>query len=90
VSVALAVHFSGGNRDTGFAAIFSQGKDNTVNSGSGSVIHRDGYILTNDHVVQDRPGIVLLRDQPPLPYRTIGRLWEIDLVMINFPDDADQ
>lgn len=64
------------------AAIFSQGKDNTVASGSGSVIHRDGYILTNDHVVLNRPGVVLLPDHPPLPYRTIGRLWEKDLALI--------
>ncbi len=28
----------------GVVAVFSQGKDNTLNSGSGSVIHRDGYI----------------------------------------------
>src|SRR5689334_15191623 len=66
----------------GVVAIFSQGKDNTISSGSGSVIHGDGYILTNDHVVLDRPGVVLHRDHPPLPYRTIGRLWEKDLALI--------
>jgi len=32
-------------------AIFTEGKDHAWGSGSGSVIHRDGYILTNDHVV---------------------------------------
>jgi S1-C subfamily serine protease len=63
-------------------AIFSQGDNNTINSGSGSVIHPSGYILTNDHVVLDRPGVVLHRDHPPLPYRTIGRLWEKDLALI--------
>jgi S1-C subfamily serine protease len=63
-------------------AIFSQAKDNTINSGSGSVIHPDGYILTNDHVVLDRPGVVLHRDHPPLLYRAIGRLWEKDLALI--------
>jgi S1-C subfamily serine protease len=63
-------------------AIFTEGKDNTWGSGSGSVIHRDGYILTNDHVVQDRPGVVLLADHPPLPFRTIGRVKEKDLALI--------
>jgi S1-C subfamily serine protease len=63
-------------------AIFAQGNENTVSSGSGSVVHPDGFILTNDHVVQDRPGVVLHRDHPPLPYRTIGRLWEKDLALI--------
>src|SRR6516165_8236778 len=54
-------------------AIFTEDKDNTWGSGSGSVIHRDGYILTNDHVVEDHPGVVLYSDHPPLPFRTIGR-----------------
>jgi S1-C subfamily serine protease len=64
------------------AAIFAQDKDNNFVSGSGSVVHSDGYILTNDHVVQDRPGAVLLRGFPPLQFRTIGRLWEKDLALL--------
>jgi S1-C subfamily serine protease len=67
---------------SGVVAIFTQGKDNTFGSGSGSVIHQDGYILTNDHVVQDHPGVVLHADYPPLPFRTIGRLTETDLALI--------
>jgi S1-C subfamily serine protease len=63
-------------------AVFAMGKENSLNSGSGSVIHRDGYILTNDHVVQDRQGVVVVRGQPPLPFRTIGRLPEKDLALI--------
>lgn len=66
----------------GVVAVFSFGKENMVNAGSGSVIHRDGYILTNDHVVQDRQGVVLVRDERPLPFRTIGRLPEKDLALI--------
>jgi S1-C subfamily serine protease len=64
------------------AAIFTEDKDHNLVSGSGSVIHADGYILTNDHVVQDRPGAVLLRGFPPLAFRTIGRLWEKDLALL--------
>ncbi|HET6883582.1 MAG TPA: trypsin-like peptidase domain-containing protein [Pirellulales bacterium] len=63
-------------------AVFCEGKDHTVNSGSGSIIHPSGYVLTNDHVVQDRKGVVLVRGQPPLPYRTVGRLWDKDLALI--------
>jgi len=63
-------------------AIFTQGKDNAWSSGSGSVIHRDGYILTNDHVVADRRGLVLHPDHRPLPFRTIGRVKEKDLALI--------
>ena len=67
---------------SGVVAIFTEGKDNTFVSGSGSVIHRDGYILTNDHVVGDRPGVVLLADHPPLRFRTIGRVSEKDLALV--------
>src|SRR5581483_8175420 len=63
-------------------AVFSGGKDNNWTSGSGTIIHPAGYILTNDHVVQDRSGVVLVRNQPPLPFRTVGRLWEKDLAII--------
>jgi S1-C subfamily serine protease len=69
-------------------AVFSEGKENNWTSGSGAIIHPSGYILTNDHVVQDRKGVVLVRDQPPLPFRTIGRLWEKDLAVIKV--DAPQ
>jgi S1-C subfamily serine protease len=63
-------------------AIFTEAKDSRLGSGSGSIIHPDGYILTNDHVVEDRRGIVLVRDLPPLEFRTVGRLWEKDLALI--------
>ena len=63
-------------------AVFTHDNDNNVNSGSGSIIHPDGYILTNDHVVQDRHGVVLVRGYPPLEFRTVGRLWEKDLALL--------
>ena len=64
-------------------AIFSEDKkEHRLNSGSGSVIHESGYILTNDHVVGDRQGVVLVRGQRPLPFRTVARLWEKDLALI--------
>ncbi|HVX11303.1 MAG TPA: trypsin-like peptidase domain-containing protein [Pirellulales bacterium] len=63
-------------------ALFSEQKDHNWTSGSGSIIHASGYILTNDHVVQDRQGVVLVRGLPPLPFRTVGRLWEKDLAIV--------
>lgn len=63
-------------------AIFSEDKEHRVSSGSGSVIHDSGYILTNDHVVADRQGVVLVRGQQPLPYRTVARLWDKDLALV--------
>ncbi len=63
-------------------AVFTEDNDHNVSSGSGSIIHADGYILTNDHVVQDRRGVVLIRGCPPMEFRTVGRLWEKDLALL--------
>jgi S1-C subfamily serine protease len=63
-------------------AVFSEGKDHTISSGSGSVVHESGYVLTNDHVIADRQGVVLVHGHQPLPYRTIARLWDKDLALI--------
>jgi S1-C subfamily serine protease len=64
------------------AAIFSQA-EGRLSMGSGSVVHKDGYVLTNDHVVAGMGGVVLLRDhQLPLEYKIIGRMPEKDLCLL--------
>lgn len=68
--------------EAGVVAIFSQGSDQTLQSGSGSIIHPAGFILTNDHVVGDRPGVVLLKGRSPVRYQLVGRLPEKDLAVI--------
>ena len=54
------------------AALFSQ-KGNVLMMGSGSLIHKSGYVLTNDHVIGGNPGVTLLKDQDPLNYSIVGR-----------------
>lgn len=68
--------------EEGVVAIFSQGNDRTLHSGSGSIIHSAGFILTNDHVVRDRPGVVLIKGRGPVRYQLVGRLPEKDLAVI--------
>jgi len=63
-------------------AVFSQHEEGRLNSGSGSVIHEDGFILTADHVVRGFPGVVLLKGHRPLRYRTVARLPEKDLAVL--------
>jgi S1-C subfamily serine protease len=46
-------------------------------------MHKDGYVLTNDHVVAGMGGVVLLRDHRlPLEYKIIGRMPEKDLCLL--------
>jgi len=63
------------------AALFSQ-KGNVLNMGSGSLIHKDGYVLTNDHVIGGNPGVVLFKDQDPINYSIVGRIPEKDLCLL--------
>lgn len=63
------------------AALFSQ-KGNVLNMGSGSLIHKDGYVLTNDHVIGGNPGVVLFKDQNPINYSIVGRIPEKDLCLL--------
>ncbi len=67
-------------------AIFADLGEGRIGSGSGAIIHEDGYILSNHHVVQQR-GLVLLKDAPPLPYRVIGSLPEKDLAIVKIKTD---
>ncbi len=74
--------------EEGVVAIFSQGSDGKLHSGSGSIVHPAGFILTNDHVIRDRPGVVLMKGRGPVRYRIVGRLPEKDLavIRISVPD----
>jgi len=62
-------------------AIYAQA-DGVAHSGSGSVISPRGFILTNDHVVRNRTGVVLFSDGSVLPFRVVGRAPEKDLAIV--------
>ncbi|MEQ1850813.1 MAG: TauD/TfdA family dioxygenase, partial [Chthoniobacteraceae bacterium] len=70
--------------DAAVVAIYSEA-EGSIHSGSGSVISPHGYILTNDHVVRNRGGRVLLHDGSVRPFRVVGRSPEKDLAIILVP-----
>lgn len=61
--------------------VFSFGENDQLNSGAGAVIHPNGFILTADHVTQDREGVVLFGYNRE-PYKVVGRLPEKDLAVL--------
>lgn len=50
-------------------------------SGSGVLIHEQGYVLTADHVTRDRQGFVIF-GLTRAPFKVVGRLPERDLALL--------
>ena len=58
--------------------------------GSGFIIDKDGYIVTNNHVVQDADKItVILKDKREFDAKVVGRDPNTDLALIKISPDSD-
>ncbi len=60
--------------------------NNQLMSGSGTVIHEDGYVLTNNHILPLTEGFALLPHSKPVRFRVVGRVPEADLAVIRLLD----
>ena len=56
--------------------------DNQIFSGSGTVIHPDGYVLTNNHVLPKTEGFALMQGAKPLQFRVVSRMPEADIAIL--------
>ncbi|MCA9065582.1 MAG: trypsin-like peptidase domain-containing protein [Planctomycetaceae bacterium] len=73
--------------ESGVVSLFIPGPNNQLAQGSGTIIHPDGFALTNDHVLPANEGFALLgaglpNQQQPVRFRVIGRYPERDLAVI--------
>lgn len=59
---------------------------NQIVSGSGLIIHSDGYILTNNHVLQRPDGLALIGDSKPMLFRVVARVPESDIALAKLID----
>lgn len=56
--------------------------NNQIFSGSGTIIHEDGYLLTNNHALPADEGCALLPKSGPIRFRVVGRVPESDIAII--------
>ncbi|MGI9470187.1 MAG: trypsin-like peptidase domain-containing protein [Rubripirellula sp.] len=67
-------------------SLFVRGeKPNQFGSGSGAIIHPDGYVLTNNHVLPRVDGFAVFRDRP-VRFVVVGRLPEKDIALLRLRD----
>ncbi len=57
-----------------------------IMSGSGTLIHEDGYVLTNNHVLPATEGFALLPKSRPIRFRVVGRVPESDIAIVQLLD----
>ncbi|MCA9083344.1 MAG: trypsin-like peptidase domain-containing protein [Planctomycetaceae bacterium] len=74
------------NMESSAVALFVPTKGGLV-SGTGTLIHPSGFVLTNNHVLPTNEGLALIgtdlpEHQKPEPFRVVGRLPEKDLAIV--------
>ncbi len=68
---------------TAVGAIFGLGPETAMGSGSGVVISKDGYIATNNHVIEGAQAIeVIFPDRKRLQAQVVGRDPDTDLALL--------
>ena len=65
--------------------VFCSTAEGQLVTGSATVIHPDGFILTADHVTQEMPGVVLMGLER-FEYDVVGRLPERDIAILKLRD----
>jgi S1-C subfamily serine protease len=73
--------------ELGVVGLFQVNKAGQIGSGSGSIIHPDGFVLTNHHVVPLNQGFALIgsdlpSEQKPIRFAVIGRNPERDIAIL--------
>ena len=71
--------------EPGIVALFTPFQ-NQIIFGSGTVIHEDGFVLTNNHVLPQAEGFALLPNAKPIRFRVVGRSPESDVAIIQLQD----
>lgn len=61
--------------------IFAEPEKGRLSSGTAAVIHPDGFLLSNDHVMLGKPGVAII-DRKRYEFRVVGRLPGKDIALL--------
>jgi S1-C subfamily serine protease len=68
--------------------LFTPIGNNQISSGSGTIIHSLGYVLTNNHVLPEPQGFALFSDSKKARFEVVSRYPEFDLAIVKLIDVA--
>jgi S1-C subfamily serine protease len=66
--------------------LFTPIGNNQISSGSGTIIHSAGYVLTNNHVLPEPQGFALFSDSKKARFEVVSRYPEFDLAIVKLID----
>lgn len=66
--------------------LFTPLGNNQISSGSGTIIHPSGYVLTNNHVLPEPQGFALFYDSKRVRFEVVSRYPESDLAIVKLLD----
>ncbi len=72
--------------DPAVVSLFSPVAENQIMSGSGTIIHPSGIILTNNHVLPNAEGFAIRGNEKPTKFEVLARYPESDIALVRLPE----
>lgn len=71
--------------DPAVVSLFSPVAENQIMSGSGTIIHPSGIVLTNNHVLPNAEGFAIRGNEKPMKFEVLARYPESDIALVRLP-----
>ncbi len=67
-------------------SLFTPIAENQIMSGSGTIIHPSGIVLTNNHVLPNAEGFAIRGNEKPTKFEVLARYPESDIALVRLPE----
>lgn len=72
--------------DPAVVSLFTPVAENQIMSGSGTIIHPSGIVLTNNHVLPSAEGFAIRGNEKPMRFEVLARYPESDIALVRLPE----